>query len=151
MSTRFRILFLVLPALLTALSARAQSPKCEPFLMQDTQLPVYPPIARAAHMSATIRFTIEIPEQGEAKLTFLDGPSKGVWQMLVGSARDYLTARKYGWMEGKQPKPCTYTASVEFRQVGKEIAAPNNYLRVTVEDAMHTIVEVRPTVPTVNY
>lgn len=146
-----RNLSLLLPALLAVLSVSAQSPPCKPFSMWDTQLPVYPPIARAAHMSATIRFTIEIPVQGEAKLTFLDGPSKGVWQMLVGSAHDYLSARKYGWMEGEHPKPCTYTASVEFRQSGKEVAAPNNYFRVTVEDATHTIVEVKPTIPTVNY
>jgi hypothetical protein len=54
-------------------------------------------------------------------------------------------------MEGEHPKPCTYIASVEFRLAGKEIAAPNNYFRVTIEDAMHTVVEVKPTVPNVNY
>lgn len=142
---------MLLAALLLALPISAQSPPCKPFLMWDTVLPAYPPIARAAHMAATVRFTIEIPIQGDAKLTFLEGPSKGAWQMLVGSAHDYLSARKYGWMEGDHPKPCSYTASVEFRQSGKEVAAPNNYLRVTVEDAMHTIVEVKPTIPTVNY
>jgi hypothetical protein len=148
---QIRNLSLLLPLLLVVLPVRAQNPSCKPFMMWDTQLPVYPPIARAVHMSATIRFTIEIPAKGEVKLTFLDGPSKGVWQTLVQSARDYLSARKYGWMEGEHPKPCTYIASVEFRQAGEEIAAPNNYLRVTIEDAMHTIVEVKPTIPTVNY
>ena len=102
-------------------------------------------------MSATIRFAVWIPMQGEATVTFLDGPNKGVWQTLVKSARDYLSARKYGWIEDEHPKPCTYIASVKFRQAGKEIAAPNKYFSVTIEDAMHTIVEVRPTTPTANY
>jgi hypothetical protein len=75
---QIRNLSLLLPALLVALPVRAQSPPCKPFMVWDTQLPAYPPIARAANMSARIRFTVEIPVQGEAKLIFLDGPSKGV-------------------------------------------------------------------------
>jgi hypothetical protein len=144
-------LYALLAAVVVVTPAVSQTTQCKPFTMLDTQLPVYPPIARAPRMSATIRFTVEIPVQGEAKLTFLDGPSKGVWQVLVKSAREYLAGRRYGWMEGVNPKPCVYVASVEFRQAGEEIAAPNNFLRVTVEDAMHTLVEVKPTISTINY
>lgn len=149
---RVRRFTLLLPALLlVALPAFSQTPKCKRFMMWDTQLPVYPAIARAANMSATIRFTVEVPAEGEAQLSFLDGPSKGVWQTLAKSAHDYLSARKYGWFEGEHPKPCSYIASVEFREAGEAINSPNNFFRVTVEDEMHTVVEVKPTVPTVNY
>jgi hypothetical protein len=102
-------------------------------------------------MSATIRFTVTIAATGEPKLTFLDGPHQGVWQTLVTSAHDYLVSRKYVWFDGPQPKPCIYTASVEFRQSGQPIEPPNNYLCVTVIDETHTIVDVKPTVPTVSY
>jgi hypothetical protein len=129
----------------------AQEATCGRFLINDTKLPTYPPIARAAHMTATIRFKVFIPLQGEPQISFLDGPSKGVWQMLVTSAHDYLAARTYGWFEGAQPKPCSYVASVEYRQIPGELDAPNNFLRITVIDEAHTIVEVKPTTPTVNY
>jgi len=143
---------LILLALsLLASPSFSQVATCKRFLMWDTQLPNYPPIARAANMSATMRFTVVVPVEGEAQVSFLDGPDKGVWQTLVKSARDYLSARKYGWFEGEHPKPCSYIASVEFREAGEAISSPNNFLRVTIEDEKHTIVEVKPTVPTANY
>jgi hypothetical protein len=102
-------------------------------------------------MSATIRFSVEVAADGKAQLSFLDGPSKGAWQMLVNSAHNYLSARRYSWIDGGEPKPCHYVASVDFRETGNAIEAPNNFFSVTVEDETHTIVEVRPTVPTVTY
>lgn len=129
----------------------SQVPTCKRFLAQNTQLPNYPPIARAAHMSGTIRFTVIIPLTGAPNLVFLDGPHEGVWQTLVTSAHDYLASRKYGWFEAQESKPCSYIASVEFRQSGEALPPPNNYLRVTVIDETHTVVEVKPTVSTVSY
>lgn len=140
----FWALFLAAPLL-------AQNSPCKRFLIEDTRLPVYPPIAHAAHMEATIRFKILVPVAGEPEVTFLDGPSKGVWQTLISNARDYLTGRKYGWFEGNHREACSYIASVEYRIIPGEIEAPNNFTRVTVFDEKHTLIEVRPTVPTVNY
>jgi hypothetical protein len=145
---------LLLPMLLAvamACPSFSEVASCKRFSVWDAQLPEYPAIARAAHMTATIRFTVVVSAEGEARLSFLDGPNKGAWQMLVKTAHDYLSARKYGWLEGEKPRPCSYIASVEFRQVGTAVDPPNNFIRVTVIDERHTIVEVKPTVPTVNY
>jgi hypothetical protein len=143
-----RLILLFFMLLLISLPSLAQAPTCKRFKVADAQVPVYPPIARAASMSATIRFTVELAANGKAQVSFLDGPSKGVWQMLVKSAHDYLSAREYTWFDGGQPKPCSYVASVEFRVNGKAVEPPNNFFQVTVEDETRTVVEVRPTVPT---
>jgi hypothetical protein len=137
-------------AALTA-SCYAQVPPCKPFLITDTQIPTYPPLARVAHMTGTIRFTVLIAADGKAQISFLDGPNENAWQMLVSSAREYLSARKYGSFERSQPTPCTYTASVEYRIVGKPVDSPNNFMRVTVLDASHTVVEVKPTIEKPDY
>jgi hypothetical protein len=129
----------------------AQNNSCKRFLIENSQLPHYPPIAHAAHMEATIRFKISVPVTGEPEITFLDGPSKGVWQTLVSNARDYLAGRKYGWFEGGRPEACSYIASVEYRIIPGEIDAPNNFIRVTVFDEKRTLIEVKPTVLTTNY
>jgi hypothetical protein len=102
-------------------------------------------------MSATIRLTVVIPVEGEAQVSFLDGPDKGVWQTLCQKFSRLSLCKKVRVVRRGTPKPCSYIASVEFRQVGKPINVQNNFLRVTVEDERHTIVEVKPTVPTVNY
>ena len=146
---RFSLLSCAL--LLVTLSSLAQTPTCKRLIVRDTRFPAYPPIARAANMSATIRFRVEVAADGKAQLSFLDGPRNGVWQTLVKSARDYLSAREHQWVDGEHPKSCSYIAAVEFRETGKAITWPNNYFRVTIEDETRTVVEVRPTTPTVLY
>jgi hypothetical protein len=102
-------------------------------------------------MEATFRFSVFVPKTGEAEITFLDGPSQGVWQILVNNARAYLANRKYGWFEGDQRANCSYTASVEYRIIPGFVDAPNNFIRVTVFDETHTLVEVKATTLTVTY
>ena len=55
---RIRQLALLLPAvLLVSLASFAQNHTCKQVKVWDTQLPVYPPIARAADMSATALYS----------------------------------------------------------------------------------------------
>lgn len=129
----------------------SQDAKCKRFFIEDTRLPTYPPIARAAHMEATLRFKVLVPPTGTPQISFMEGPNQGVWQILVTNARDYLTARTYGWLEGSHTEACVYVATVEYRIIPGEVTAPNNFTRVTVFDETHTLVEVKPTTPTVNY
>jgi hypothetical protein len=129
----------------------AQDRSCEKFSIQDVKLPTYPPIARAAHMEAVMRFKVLVPASGESEITLLDGPSKGAWQILVANAREYLSNRKYGWFEGDHKESCSYTVSVEYRIIPGEADPPNNFTRVTVIDETRTLIEVKPTKPTVMY
>jgi hypothetical protein len=46
--------------------AHAQEASCGRFQVSDTIFPIYPPIARIAHMTATIRFRVVLPAQGLA-------------------------------------------------------------------------------------
>lgn len=146
----YSVTFAVL-AMFLAAPLLAQNNPCKRFSIEDTHLPVYPPIAHAAHMEATIRFKISVPVTGEPKITFLAGPSKGVWQTLVSNARDYLAGRKYYWLEGDHSEACSYLASVEYRIIPGDVDPPNNFLRVTILDETHTLIEVKPTKPTVTY
>ena len=129
----------------------AQEAKCKPFLFEDAGLLTYPPIARAAHMEATMHYRVVVPVTGESQVSFVDGPNRGVWKVLADNAREYLAARKYKWFEG-QREPCSYIASVEYRFMKtKPVDPPNNFLRITVIDATHTLVEAKLTVNSVQY
>jgi hypothetical protein len=132
-------------------SMLAQDPTCKRFVIQDGHMPSYPPIAHAAHMEATMRFRVTVPQNGSPEITFLSGPSQGIWQSLVTNAQNYLSDRKYWWSEGTSRAACSYTATVEYRFISGELDPPNNFLRVTVMDETHTLVEVKSTTPTVNY
>lgn len=146
---RFAVLFLVVVASINSPKARAAV--CKDLSIHDTRLPIYPVIARAAHMEGIIRFNIHLSDSGIAQVQFLDGPSKGAFGMLLSNAQDYANGRQYGWVTGGHHDPCNYTLAVEYKIIGPEVPAPNNFLRVTVIDAEHTLVEAKPTVPTVNY
>ncbi len=146
---RFALLFLVALACIGSLSA--QEAPCKDLSIHDTRLPVYPPIARAAHLEGTIRFNIHLSESGAADVKYLDGPNKGVIGILLSSAREYATSRQHGWITGGHHDACNYILGVEYKIVGPEVDSPNNFLRVTVLDEAHTVVEVKPTTPTVNY
>lgn len=131
--------------------ALAQGSSCVDVGIFDTRLPTYPPIARAAHMQGVFRFTVVVHPDGHSDVSFLDGPSKGVFQILVASSREFLEGRRYGWATGGDHQACQYTAEVEYRMLPEEVDSPNNFMRVTDIDLSHTLVEVKATKPTINY
>ena len=138
-------------ALAFASPISAQERNCGRSSIRDARLPTYPPIARAAHMEATLRFRVSVRPRGTPLITLLEGPNQGVWQILVTNAHDYLAARTYEWFEGSRTETCNYVATVEYRIIPGNVSAPNNFMRITVLDELHTLVEVKPTIPTANY
>jgi hypothetical protein len=130
--------------------ALAQQSNCADVQIFESKLPVYPPIARAAHMQGVFHFSVVVHADGHSDVRFLDGPSKGVFQVFEASGREFIESRRYGWVTGGEHLACSYTAEVEYRMLPDEANPPNNFMRVTDLDLGHTLVEVKPTTPTIN-
>ena len=131
--------------------ALAQDSNCADVVIFDSKLPIYPPIARAAHMQGVFRFTVVVHPDGHSDVGFLDGPNKGVFQVFNASSREFIESRRYGWATGGEHQACSYIAEVEYRMLPEETNSPNNFMRVTDIDLGHTLVEVKATKPTINY
>jgi hypothetical protein len=131
--------------------ALPQNAKCVDVAIFESRLPIYTPIARAAHMQDVFRFTVVVYPDGHSDVRFLDGPCKGAFQLLVASGREFIESRRYGWATGGDHQACSYTAEVEYRTLPEEAESPNNFMRVTDTDLGHTLVEVKATRPTVNF
>jgi len=131
--------------------ALAQDAKCVDVAIFDSKVPVYPPIARAAHMQGIFRFSVVVHPDGHSDVLVLDGSSKGAFQVFVASSREFIQSRRYGWATGGEHQACSYTAEVEYRMLPEEAESPNNFMRVTDIDLSHTLVEVKATRPSVNY
>lgn len=56
--------------------ALAQQSNCTDLQIFESKLPVYPPIARAAHMQGVFHFSVVVHPDGDSDVRFLDGPSK---------------------------------------------------------------------------
>lgn len=141
----------ILVILSCASAALAQDPNCADVGIFDSKLPVYPPIARAAHMQAVLHFAVIVHPDGHSDVRFVDGPSKGANQVFVASSREFVESRRYGWATVGEHHACTYTAEVEYRMLPDEQDLPNNFMRVTVIDLSHTLVEVKATKPIIMY
>jgi hypothetical protein len=131
--------------------ALAQDSNCADVGIFESKLPIYPPIARAAHMQGVFRFTVVVHPHGHSDVRFLDGPSKGAFQVFEASSREFIESRRYGWATGGEHHACRYIAVVEYRMLPEESESPNNFMRVTDIDLSHTLVEVKATKPTINY
>ena len=131
--------------------ALAQGSNCVDLGVFDSKLPIYPPIAQAAHMQGVFRFSVVVYPDGRSEVGFVDGPDKGVFQILVASGREFIESRRYGWATGGEHKACRYIAEIEYRILSEEADSPNNFMRVTDIDLSHTLVEVKATKPTTNY
>ncbi|WP_204101433.1 hypothetical protein [Occallatibacter savannae] len=130
--------------------AFAQQPDCKGIQIFESKLPIYPPIARAAYMKGVFHFAVIVYPDGHSEVRFVDGPSKGAFQVFAVSGRDFLESRRYGWVTGGQHQSCSYTAEIEYRMLPEEVSSPNNFMRVTDLDLGHTLVEVKATLPTIN-
>jgi hypothetical protein len=128
----------------------AQHPDCKDVQIFESKLPIYPAIARAAHMKGVFHFAVVVYPDGHSEVRFVDSPNKGAFQVFAASGRDFLESRRYGWVTGGQPQSCSYTAEIEYRILPEEVSSPNNFMRVTDVDLGHTLVEVKPTLPTIN-
>jgi len=131
--------------------AISQDPICVDVAVFESKLPIYPPIARAAHMQGVFHFAVVVHPDGHSDVRFLDGPSKGANQVFVESGRAFIESRRYGWATVGEHHACRYTAEVEYRILPEEVVAPNNFMRVTDVDLSHTLVEVKATKPIVQY
>ena len=131
--------------------ALGQAPDCADIGIFESKLPIYPPIARAAHMQGVFHFAVVVHPDGHSDVRFLDGPSKGAFQVFVASSQEFLESRRYGWATVGEHRACSYTAEVEFRMLPEEQNLPNNFMRVTDIDLSHTLVEVKATKPITLY
>jgi hypothetical protein len=130
--------------------AFAQHPDCKDVQILESKLPIYPPIARAAHMKGVFHFAVVVYPDGHSDVQFVDGPNKGAFQVFAASGRDFLESRRYGWATVGQHQWCSYAAEIEYRMLSEEVNSPNNFMRVTDLDLSHTLVEVKATMPTIN-
>lgn len=121
----------------------AQSEGCNDVIFHDSAMPIYAPIARAAHVEGVVRFSISLSFQLTPSINLLDGP-----ELLDGAARDYIEGRRYSWKYEGEHQPCSYTAKIEYRIINPESDNANNFYRVTVLGLGHTLVEVQPIKPT---
>jgi hypothetical protein len=112
---------------------------------RDLAMPVYAPIARAAHVQGIVRFEITLSRELKAEVKLLDGHP-----MLAGAAQNYLEYRRYSWKEGAEHNACSYTAQMEYRIIEPQSDDRNDFFRVTILGLNHTVVEVQPIKPTCN-
>jgi len=131
--------------------ALAQVSSCADVAIFDPKLPIYPPITRVAHMQSIERFSVVVHPDGHSDISFLDGPSKGMFQVFIASSREFLESRRYGWVTVGEHQACTYIAEIEYRMLPEQADSPNNFMRVTDIDLAHTLVEVKDTKPTITY
>jgi len=52
----------------------AQHPNCTDVQIFESKLPIYPPIARAAHLHGIFHFAVDVYPDGHSDVRFLDGP-----------------------------------------------------------------------------
>ena len=126
-------------------------PNCVDVEVFESKLPIYPLIGRTAHMQGVFHFAVIVHPDGDSDVRFLDGPSKGAFQVFVASSRAFIESRRYRWATSGEHHACSYTAEVEYRILPEEVDAPNNFMCVTAADLGHTLVEVKATKPTVSY
>jgi hypothetical protein len=102
----------------------AQHSNCADVQIFESKLPIYPPIARAAHLHGIFHFMVDVYPDGHSDVRLLDGPSKGVNQVFVASAREFIESRRYGWTTGGEHSACSYTAEIKYRILPEEVVAP---------------------------
>ena len=134
-------IYSILLSFLTAGYLGAQQAPCN-VDVQDPAMPVYAPIARAAHIQGVVRFEVTLSPELKAEVKLLDGHP-----MLTGAAQTYLEYRRYAWKESAEHKACSYIAEIEYRIITPESNDLNDFFRVTILGLDHTLVEVQPIKP----
>lgn len=137
-----RWICLIFLSLISAAPLSAQQIPCN-VDVQDPAMPVYAPIARAAHVQGIVRFEVTLSPELRSEVKLLSGHP-----MLAGAARTYLEHRRYYWKQGDEHTACSYTAEVEYRLIAPESDELNDFFRVTILGLNHTLVEMQPIKPT---
>jgi hypothetical protein len=130
--------FCLMSVIASAQILRAQESSCNDLVVQDTLMPAYAPIARAAHIQGIVSFDIHLDASGKATTKLSDG-----LPFLAGAAESYISGRRHYWATGGEHKPCSYVAKVEYRIIQPESDSTNNFHRVTVLGPGYTLVETQ--------
>jgi len=112
---------------------------------QDPAMPIYAPIARAAHIQGIVRFEATLSSELKSEVKLLSGHP-----MLAGAAQTYLEYRRYWWKDSAEHKACSYTAEMEYRIIEPQSDDHNDFFRVTILGINHTLVEAQLIKPTCN-
>lgn len=119
-------------------SLRAQESTCGDLVFTDGRMLTYAPIAKAAHVQGIVRFEVHLDADGKSEIKLLDGA-----KLLAGAAQDYISARRHYWPTEGEHKPCSYTATLEYRIIQPESTTTNNFLRVTILGPEYALVEAQ--------
>jgi hypothetical protein len=127
------VLFVVLMFSALACSAQQQAP-CGLTSMTETVAPVYPPIAKAAHVSGVVTMLATFRQDGSVEtVKTLYGPP-----MLRQAAETFVT----GWRANAYGGPRTCPVVVEFKLVDPACEV-DNALRTVRDDLQHVTVSGR--------
>ncbi|MDE1161015.1 MAG: hypothetical protein PW792_03595 [Acidobacteriaceae bacterium] len=129
-------------------AATAQGPSCDNIHVVDTRIPIFPPIARAAHLQTSITFTVRISKDGKSTISYKSGPNQGVYATLVNNAKDFLEGREH---QSDHHEACDYETTVEFRTIPAQAESPNNFQQLTIVNEHYARLDVLDYKPTVNY
>jgi hypothetical protein len=132
--------FIMLVALTLASTAclKAQESTCGNLTFEDKQMPIYAPIAKAAHVQGVVHFEVHLDATGKSEVKLLDG-----LPFLAGGAENYISARRYYWSTEGEHKPCSYIAKIEYRIIEPQSDTTNNFHRVTVLGPGYTLIETQ--------
>jgi hypothetical protein len=142
-STSLWVIIGVLCGVAACASAQTTVP-CTDFTIQDV-MPVYPPIARSAHIEGTVKLQVTIDANRLANIELVAGT-----RFIAGAAEDFISSRRYAWNSASLVLPCEYTTEVEYRMIPGESDERNDFLRVTTLGVGHTLIEVQLIKPTCN-
>ena len=118
---------------LLAVQSSAQEPPCGLSSIQETNKPIYPPIARAAHVTGNVILLVEFSQDGSVKESrALSGP-----EMLKASAHDYVVSWKANPYAGSRTCPIV----IQY-ELGDTTAVPPQ-IDVIRTDAQHVRVIAR--------
>ena len=121
---KFLLLLFALPAL-----ALAQHEPCGLRTMTESAAPVYPPIARAAHVEGNVIMLVSFKTSGKVESIKVVGGSK----FLESSAKSYVGS----WHANEYSGPRTCPIVVRYRLGSPSSTLPNQVLR---DDLQHVTV-----------
>lgn len=133
-----RFIMLIALTLVSTACLKAQESTCSNVIFEDRQMPMYAPIAKAAHVQGVVHFEVHLDANAKSEIKLLDG-----LQFLAGAAQDYISTRRHYWSTEGEHKPCSYVAKIEYRIIEPQSDSTNNFHRVTVLGPGYTLVETQ--------
>jgi hypothetical protein len=139
MKTRFLITALFAVGLFA--TANAEDKLCSDLQVRVVKLPVYPPIALAAHFEGKIRMNLKI--SADAKVLSVEN-SEGP-PLLQGAAKEYVSAWELSWQNDGKHHSCVEQVIVDYKfmEPSKSVSS-YSYQIVTEDGTSSTLVTSRP-------